>query len=201
MAELRRRQPESVDSLLQEQYLAAEEQEEVIVQLKAWHAKQTKLWTSVFAALAVLLGGGCLHLALHQVMDPWGLRHHAYFYHTVNKYGIAAAEACNGISLLLSGMFLMLHYQTSTPAISRWQPPLFYANLSLGLLVAAFWLLFGIRAAKYQEDSVFLLWRHAWLPLAPVGYMALSLYLVRTFGRTSKDIDALRASMYSLHSA
>lgn len=202
MAELRRRQPQSVDSLLQEQYLAAEEQEEVVLQLKSWHAKQSKAWSAVFAALAALLGGGCLYLAMHQVKNPWGLRHHAYFYQTASKYEVAVAEACDGISLGLTSAVLVSHvYSTPTSTISKLQRPLAYASILSASTVASWWLHLSIKAANYQEDSLFLLWRYAWLPLAPLSYMFLSFYLMWTFARTHRDIDSLKASMYELRTA
>ena len=202
MAELRHRQPQSVDSLLQEQFLAAEEQEEVILQLKTCYDRQSQVWAAVFATLAGLLAGGCFCLALHQLVDPLGLRHHAFFYHTVNKYGVAAGEACNGVSLALSAGFLVSHaYEASKSQLRAWQKPLFYASLLSATAAAIFWLVSCLRAARYQEESLSDLWRYAWLPLAPVGYMSLTWYLVSSFGRTHKDIAALRGSMYNLHSA
>ncbi|KAA6423753.1 MAG: hypothetical protein FRX49_06324 [Trebouxia sp. A1-2] len=79
MIEMRRRQAVSVEELLQEPYLDAEEQKEVVHRLKQQHARQSRQWTTVFAVLAVVLGMGCLYLSWHQLRDPWGLRHHAFF--------------------------------------------------------------------------------------------------------------------------
>ena len=202
MAELRYRQPHSVDSLLQEEYLAAEEQEEVIQQLKAWHRKQSKIWTAVFAALAGLLGAGCWYLALQQILDPWGLRHHAYFYHTLKAYSVSAGEACNGITFLLDGIVLVVHaYGVPKVSANVWQKSLLYISALCATATAVFWLTAGIRAAAYQEDSIFEMWRYTWLPMAPVGYLLLCCYLMTTFERTQRDIDALKGSMYNLHSA
>jgi len=79
MIEMRRRQAVSVEELLQEPYLDAEEQKEVVHRLKQQHARQSQQWTTVLAVLAVVLGIGCLYLSWHQLRDPWGLRHHAFF--------------------------------------------------------------------------------------------------------------------------
>ena len=202
MAELRHRQPQLVDSLLQEEYLAAEEQEEVIQQLKTWHRNQSKIWTGVFAALAGLLGAGCWYLAMQQTIDPWGLRHHAYFYHTLEAYCVSAGEACNGVSFLLNGIVLVIHaYDIPKMSVHAWQKSLLYVSVLCVTATAVFWLIACTRAAAYQEDSIFDLWRYMWLPLGPVAYLLLCCYLLSTFGRTQRDIDALRGSMYNLHSA
>lgn len=202
MAGLRHRQPQSVEILLQERYLPAEGQEEVIQQLQQQYVQQKRLWAAVFAAFAALLGSGFLSLALHQIAYPWALRHHAYFYHTVSAQGVAGGELLCATCLFLSSAVLSMHFcGQKVQASHNWQIYLFYSNAASAFAAVLFWIPCSINAAAFQEDAILHLWHYAWLPLGPSAYMLLSWHLIRTFDQTGKDISALRGAMYNLHSA
>ena len=202
MAELRHRQPESLESLLQEQYLPAEGQEEVVRQLQQQHVQQTRLWAAVFAALAALLGGGFLSVACHQIAYPWALRHHAYFYHSVSKQTVAGGELLCATCLFLSSAVLFIHFRGQKPqAPHHLQSYLLYSNAASAIAAILLWIPCGVKAAAFQEDSFVHLWHYAWLPLGPSAYVLLSWYLIRTFDKTGKQINALRGAMYHPHSA
>jgi len=203
MIEMRRRQAVSVEELLQEPYLDAEEQKEVVHRLKQQHARQSQQWTTVFAVLAVVLGIGCLYLSWHQLTDPWGLRHHAFFSGSVNGGVIALAEACSGTSLLLSAVALMTIDTTSSNHTTSQQhcKTVLTIGTLCAVLTAVFWsYLLGI-AAHLQEESLLHAARYMWLPFGPMLYMLLVFYLLHSLNGTARDVARLQTSMYNLHTA
>lgn len=200
---MRRRQAVSVEQLLQEPYLDAEEQEEVVRSLKQQHAKQSRHWTIVFALLAVGLGVGCMYLSWHQIRDPWGLRHHAYFSGSVNSKIVAFVEACSGISLLLSaGALQTADPSGNCPLRSQWpHQALLMTSIISAVLTGFSWLCLGVKAAHFQDESFYHMFHYAWLPGVPIAYVVLVYYLLHSFGGTAQDFALLRSSMYNFHTA
>ncbi|DBB06610.1 TPA: hypothetical protein ACH3X1_016697 [Trebouxia sp. C0004] len=203
MTEMRRRQAVSVEELLQEPYLDAEEQKEVVHRLKQQHARQSQQWTTVFGVLAVVLGIGCLYLSWHQLRDPWGLRHHAFFSGSVNSGVISLAEACSGTSLLLSAAALMTIDTTSnnhTPSQQHCKPVLII-NALYAVLTAVLWSYLLRTAVRFQEESLLHAAHYMWLPFGPMLYMLLVFYLLHSLNGTACDVAKLQTSMYNLHTA
>ena len=197
MAEMRRRQAASVEDLLQEAYLNTEEQEEVVRSLKQQQAKQSQQWTTVFSALAVGLGLGCCYLSWHQYKDPWGLRHHAYFSGPFSSSLVSFAEACSGLSLLVTAAAL----QTADAKSHGKTSALLLASACAAFITGIFWMYLIVKAAHFQDDSLLQVVRYAWLPCTPIAYVLLVHYLLSSFRGTADQIAALRGSMYSLHTA
>ena len=200
MTEMRRRQAASVEELLQEPYLDAEEQKEVVHQLKQQHTKQSRQWAMVFAVLAVVLGTGCMYLSWHQLRNPWGLRHHAHFSGAVSSILVVLAEACSGASLL--GSAVALH--TADISGSKHSQP--HTIIRTGCMLSAvltgiFWMYLLNTAAHFQEESIYLAVRYAWLPFGPLAYLLLVLYFLRSFGGTAREVASLQSSMYNFHTA
>ncbi len=200
MTEMRRRQAASVEELLQEPYLDAEEQEEVVRRLAQQQAKQSRQWTTVFAMLAVALGAGCFYLAWHQLRDPWGLRHHAYFSGSVNSGIVALAETCSGISLLITAG--ALHTADTSVSKSSRHHRLLLTSCTISAIIAGlFWVYLGSKATLFQDESVYHSVRYAWLPFGPIAYMLLVHYLLHSFGGTAHEVMSLKSSMYNFHTA
>lgn len=197
-----RRRQQAVDTWLQEPYLDAEEQEGVFRHLKEQQAKMSRQWTAVFAALAAVLGAGFLYLAWHQWVDPWGLRHHAFFYGTASPRWVAFGEICSSVSLLLSASALLIDDRkiSNTSNACHAHVILGYATLYT-LVLGLCWSYSLVAAAQYQEVSFSQSLRYAWIPCAPLLYVLLVRYLLHTFHSTAHDVVALRSSMYNLHSA
>lgn len=197
-----RRRQQAVDTWLQEPYLDAEEQEGVVRHLKEQQAKMSRQWTAVFAALAAFLGAGFLYLGWHQWVDPWGLRHHAFFYGTASARWIAFGEICSGVSLLLSAGALLIDGRklSKTSNACHAHMVLDYATLYT-LVLGLCWSYSLVAAAQYQETSFSQSLHYAWIPCGPLLYVLLVRYLLHTFHSTAHDVVALRSSMYNLHSA
>ena len=200
MADLRRRQ--AVDTWLQEPYLDAVEQEQVILHLKEQQASMSRQWTIVFAALAAVLGAGWLYLSWQQMVDPWGFRHHAFFYGVAGQRTVAFGEACSSFSLLLSAGALVTSRRTSSNSrhIEAHVPMLFGAT-ACALCVGLYWSYALYKAGQYQDTSLLYLVRYIWMPCGPLLYTVLVRYLLHSFRCTARGVAALRASMYNLHSA
>lgn len=202
MTDLRRRQ-QAVDTWLQEPYLGAEEQEGVILHLKEQQASMSRQWTAIFAAMAAILGLGFWYLAWHQWVDPWGLKHHAFFYGIAGKRWVAFGESCSGVSLLLSAGALVTGDRKIRISSNshRGHTLLLVCATLFALVVGLCWSYFLFAAAQYQETSVFQSFHYAWIPCGPFLYALLVRYLLHTFHNTAHDVAALRSSMYNLHSA
>lgn len=203
MIEMRRRQAASVEELLQEPYLDAEEQKEVVHRLKQQQTRQSQRWKTVFAVLAVVLGMGCLYLSWHQLRDPWGLRHHAFFSGSVNSGVIALAETCSGTSLLLSAVVLMTIDTTSnnhTISQQHCKTVLIISTLC-AVLTAILWSYLLTTAAHFQEESLLHAARYIWLPFGPMLYVLLVFYLLHSLNGTARDVAKLQTAMYNLHTA
>ena len=202
MTDLRRRQ-QAVDTWLQEPYLDAEEQEGVVLHLKEQQASMSRRWTAIFAVMAAVLGVGFWYLAWHQWVDPWGLKHHAFFYGTAGGGWVAFGESCSGVCFLLSAAALV----TGDRKISNCSNPhrghtfLLVCATLFALVVGLCWSYSLFAAAKYQETSLFKSLHYAWLPGGPLMYALLVRYLLHIFQSTAHDVAALRSSMYNLHSA
>ena len=202
MTDLRRRQ-HAVDTWLQEPYLDAEEQEGVILHLKEQQASLSRQWTAIFAVMAAVLGLGFWYLAWHQWVDPWGLKHHAFFFGTAGRRWVAFGESCSGVSLLLSAGALMTGDSKTTNYSSphRGHTPLLVCATLFALIIGLCWTYSLFAAAQYQETSFFQSLHYAWIPCGPLLYALLVRYLLHTFHSTAENVDALRSSMYNLHSA
>ena len=206
MNDMRRRQPNSVEDLLQEAYLNTEEQEEVVRGLKQQQAKQSQQWTAVFAVLALVLGLGCLYLSWHQLTDPWGLRHHAFFSGAFSSSLVSLAEACSGISLLLTAAALQtadatLDSNKRAHESQRLPHILLLTSASSAVLTGVLWVFLIVTAAHFQDEPLLHTLRYAWLPCTPTAYVLLTYYLLSSFRGTERQIASLRNSMYSLHTA
>lgn len=201
MTDLRRRQ-QTVDTWLQEPYLDAEEQEGVILHLKQQQAKMSRQWTAVFAALAAFLGAGFLYLAWHQWIDPWGLKHHAFFYGAAGARWIAFGESCSGVSLLLSaGVLLVDHKKVRNTSNPHRADVLLVCATLYTMVLGLCWSYLLFAAIQYREASLVHTLHYAWIPCGPLFYVLLVRYLLHTFNSTARDVAALRNSMYNLHSA
>lgn len=195
-----RRRQQAVDTWLQEPYLVAEEQEGVILHLKEQQASMSRQWSAIFAVMAAVFGVGFWYLAWHQWVDPWGLKHHAFFNGTVGSRWVAFGEACSGISLLLSAGALMTgDRKPNNPR--RGHTLLLVCATVFALIVGLCWSHSLFAAARYQETSFSQSLYYAWIPCGPVLYALLVRYLLHTFHSTAHDVAALRSSMYNLHSA
>lgn len=201
LTDVRRRQ-QAVDTWLQEPYLDAEEQEGVILHLKEQQASMSRQWTAIFAVAASVLGAGFLFLAWRQWVDPWGLKHHAFFYGTAGGGWVAFGECCSGISLLLSGGALVtgdMNSNSSSP--HRGHMLLLVCATFCALVCGLCWSYSLVAAAQYQETSLLQSLHYAWIPCGPFLYVLLVRYLLHTFNSTAHDVAAMRSSMYNLHSA
>lgn len=196
---MRRRQ--AVEAWLQVPYLDVEEQEQVISSLKEEQANMSRQWTNVFAALATVLGAGCLYCSWRQLIDPWGFRHHAFFYGVAGPKNVAFGEICSAVSLFLSAGGLI----TSRSKNSSGQHYNYLTLLSSALAVAVvngvFWSYALYKATQYQDVTFIHSLRYAWIPCSPFVYNLLVRYLLHSFRNIAHDVAALRGSMYNLHSA
>ena len=201
MTDMRRRQ--AVETWLQEPYLDAEEQEQVIVSLKEEQAHMFRQWTTVFAAIATVLGAGCLYCSWRQLIDPWGLKHHAFFYGAAGLVTVALGESCSAVSLLLSaGALITKNRRTNNnPNQPNRQSTLLFSAAAIALVTAVFWSYALYKAKHYQDVTFIHSLRYAWMPCTPFLYSLLVRYLLHSFHNIAHDIAALRGSMYNLHSA
>jgi hypothetical protein len=203
---MRHRQPatmERTSALLEEEVLAIEEQEEVVMELERLHTKQTRNWLRVFAGLAFASAAGLLYLAWLQATDPWGMKHHAKFARVLPAPVVALAELGSAASVAAAGLALTWNRPVVGPEGSsaghlRLACLAKYAALCGSMLMAVLWGLFLIVAGHAGRLGIRGALEVLWLPLAPLIFVLLALYVIYIFSDTRKDLLRLRGSMYHL---
>ncbi|GAB4822128.1 hypothetical protein N2152v2_009174 [Parachlorella kessleri] len=178
-------------TLQDEDYLEEEEQEEVIEQLEREGARQQRYVKQLLGFLGVFLAAIYLLFAVHQVVSPYGTRHHFAFVGHLREAAVVAGELGGGASVLLATAAVLL-FQQDQP--QRLWKQLLQLSATLAMLEGLFWGTAVFRVCRsVGAEGV---WRLLWLPVAPLLFYLVSMQAINSLAALTPEVAALKASRY-----
>ncbi|KAI8476044.1 MAG: hypothetical protein J3K34DRAFT_516954 [Monoraphidium minutum] len=203
----------AVDAMLaRDEPLDEQEQLQVIRDLESMQASQARWFRAVFGAGAA--GGAAFfgYAARAQAARPWEVRYTGELRTVVSGGGVVAALLAQSAALAAAAAALLLRLppRPGTAAAAGPAPPppdggaparrALAAAALAAAGAAAYWGGALARSLRRYGPDHGAHWDLIWLPLAPLAYVLLCWYVIRSVAGTRAEIDKLRRMTYSFKS-
>ena len=152
---------------------------------------QRRAWQLVWLCLSSCIAAAYFWLATQQLLEPWGVRHHAFFSPVLPAAVVAAGEVLSGLCAVGVGV-------TWLPIENCFLQKLVLAASSA---LGACWALALRSAAHTQGEPLSACWRHLWLPLGPPLFAGLASLALQTVAGTEAELRRLRKHLYNFKKA